>query len=750
MKNFKSVLLSLLTGTMVCACASDPALKSDQKLDERDGEGVYMALDIQMPTGNLTRSETNENGGSTGGTEIGSAEENAVTTALVVLASSADISNDLPEYGFIAASEIQSNRINELTSTTQTTAYRAKARLQKTNLNALYERFTAAGLTGQPEVYVFVFVNPTKQLTDFFAEKDLFGTTAWTNLVCDVIQGEKDTPNQNIGIWGTNSFLMNNAQLTTRSLPANVLDWEQYNSYDNAFHLSGKNNIGDDVVDNETNRGAVNVERSVARFDFKDGSTLGDNMYEVLYAYTTDGQPNNNAPVVNVQLQKMCLVNMSKSFYYLPRVSPTGMPANSQLCGAQIPWERPDGTWQNGNYVVGPNAGVFTNTLKTGFSTYFNFAFFEDTGAFNNEEMSADRWDVVKISDVLKGRDDNYVGTGNTEDTADAPAHKAGDYKVWRYVTENVIPGFDEQLYGISTGVVFKGRLAGPEMKTGVDYNEADWEKGAYANLANCLNGKSFRYNGVEISGLTGSAQHDPILYYINGRLYMGWRNLRQAAIQDAVTQMVDGHLEINRSSSLYKAVFGQGPISPTYKIAYDDESGELKESTKTTIFINKAGQQVNVVDPQWETLKDSEEYKSSPDYAWQQWNGEGKDSGEGLDVPATLTAFRLAATGAGIAIYQSSVDDQFGPGYYCYYYYWNRHNDNHNNNVMAPMEFAVVRNNVYKLSVDKISRLGHPRIPDNDPDNPKPSDPDESDYVYLDVKVAILDWAVRLNSITF
>ena len=37
----------------------------------------------------------------------------------------------------------------------------------------------------------------------------------------------------------------------------------------------------------------------------------------------------------------------------------------------------------------------------------------------------------------------------------------------------------------------------------------------------------------------------------------------------------------------------------------------------------------------------------------------------------------------------------------------------------MAPMEFAVVRNNVYKLAVTNISRLGHPRISDNDPDNP-------------------------------
>ncbi len=68
----------------------------------------------------------------------------------------------------------------------------------------------------------------------------------------------------------------------------------------------------------------------------------------------------------------------------------------------------------------------------------------------------------------------------------------------------------------------------------------------------------------------------------------------------------------------------------------------------------------------------------------------------------------------------------------------------------MGPMEFAVVRNNVYKLSVDKISRLGHPRIPGNDPDKPTPGTPDESDEIYLDVTVDIVPWSVRINSIEF
>ena len=87
---------------------------------------------------------------------------------------------------------------------------------------------------------------------------------------------------------------------------------------------------------------------------------------------------------------------------------------------------------------------------------------------------------------------------------------------------------------------------------------------------------------------------------------------------------------------------------------------------------------------------------------------------------------------------------------YYCYYYYWNRHNDNGVEGEMAPMEFAVVRNNVYKLAVTNISRLGHPRISDNDPDNPGPDTPDERGDIYLTVSVDVLPWVVRVNNIDF
>lgn len=83
---------------------------------------------------------------------------------------------------------------------------------------------------------------------------------------------------------------------------------------------------------------------------------------------------------------------------------------------------------------------------------------------------------------------------------------------------------------------------------------------------------------------------------------------------------------------------------------------------------------------------------------------------------------------------------------YYVYYTYWNRHNDNGKDSEMGPMEFAVVRNNVYKLAVVSISGLGHPNDPTNpgtdpDPNGPDPEDPDEDGAMFLKVSVKVMPW---------
>ena len=64
-----------------------------------------------------------------------------------------------------------------------------------------------------------------------------------------------------------------------KKIPKDIKAWDVYTEPIKAFDLSGKNVTSDSDGDID-NKGAIRVERSVARFDFKDGSSNGDNTYD--------------------------------------------------------------------------------------------------------------------------------------------------------------------------------------------------------------------------------------------------------------------------------------------------------------------------------------------------------------------------------------------------------------------------------------------------------------------------------------
>lgn len=118
------------------------------------------------------------------------------------------------------------------------------------------------------------------------------------------------------------------------------------------------------------------------------------------------------------------------------------------------------------------------------------------------------------------------------------------------------------------------------------------------------------------------------------------------------------------------------------------------------------------------------------------------KEAGEDTDN----AKLNKALVKNGFTLYAPDGDQN----YYCYYIYWNRHNDNMNNSIMGAMEFATVRNNVYKLKVNKITSLGHPGKPGDDPDPDDPGTPDEKDTFWGEVSCEVLPWEVRINNIEF
>ena len=66
---------------------------------------------------------------------------------------------------------------------------------------------------------------------------------------------------------------------------------------------------------------------------------------------------------------------------------------------------------------------------------------------------------------------------------------------------------------------------------------------------------------------------------------------------------------------------------------------------------------------------------------------------------------------------------------------------ESHNDKYLG--RYGVLRNNWYSLSVNTVSGLGYPEVPEV-----KPNVPDDENDKYINVEVKILDWAKRSQSI--
>ena len=103
----------------------------------------------------------------------------------------------------------------------------------------------------------------------------------------------------------------------------------------------------------------------------------------------------------------------------------------------------------------------------------------------------------------------------------------------------------------------------------------------------------------------------------------------------------------------------------------------------------------------------------------------------------AEALAAAVSATGSSSNKYQARKFEKTDDGYRCYYKYWIRHLDNNKPTEMGVMEFAVVRNNLYRMLITSVSDLG-----DGDP-RIIPDTPDEGE-TYLKVVLNVKPWIVR------
>ncbi len=640
MKNWKILFAGILAAGMLAGCSKETG--TDPRPEPINPNDVaYMNVDISLPASAGTRAGVGE--------EQGQDYENTIKKLLLVLARTD---------GSYAAHGIVDN-LTAVGKTTVTTT----AKINRTEIQRFYGSDGKFAGT-DANVRVFAICNPTTEMIDLMEslpDKD----ATWYDKI-----GTVASEGRNAGIWTEHYFLMTNAEINTKKFPQLFDEWRvKYSTETTPFNLSGANDNGGGI-DNE---GAIKVERVAARFDFKDGSPASTP------EHTYDIGLGDDAGKLRVKLVRMALVNMNKTFYYMRRTSADGTDTGSKLGGIET----------SDNYVVSTESDFkqksFANTTDDGLANIkalrdkFFFPLYDTDGKINDQtRLNWDNYSIASVLDNIEDKDEGWEATDKT------------GYRIWRYVTENTIPGdASNQRTGITTGVIFKGKL------------EVNSDDEHLAKLKAAVEGNYQLPKDVE--GYTYKVDNTiyPILYLFQNQLYVGWNDEIRAFIQN------DDH----KQSELYLAATTK---DETTSKSLDDLYQEL-------VAANKAS------------------------------NGT-----KSAEVDAALSAFRKAATTAGFTLYQASNDAEAdvaqneGPGYYFYYYYWNRHNDNGLPGTMGKMEFGVVRNNVYKLAVTGISKLGHPRITDNDPDPENPDNPDEKGDVYLTVSVEVLPWTVRVNNVEF
>lgn len=110
-----------------------------------------------------------------------------------------------------------------------------------------------------------------------------------------------------------------------------------------------------------------------------------------------------------------------------------------------------------------------------------------------------------------------------------------------------------------------------------------------------------------------------------------------------------------------------------------------------------------------------------------------GTSSSSGSDAPADLKKNDVQCFKKG------SADGKF----VCYYPYWIKHIPSENT-AEDVMEFGIVRNNVYKVTVTKIQGVGKDGVTE---DIITDTETDDPTTVLLNVKLSIKPWVVRTNS---
>ncbi len=315
----------------------------------------------------------------------------------------------------------------------------------------------------------------------------------------------------------------------------------------------------------------------------------------------------------------------------------------------------------------------------------------EITGAALVNNLTAGSYVTKRVATDVSGTGLSYLG----DETSDAGVQTNYVLDPWtaqKTAANNsfTIGDATAQLASALYGVWFDGSWADPNewasyVKTGtfVSDGSENWQRIGYTleNTTAAAEAGS-RYS----TGVVFKAQFHPqgVPNYTDGATFFSYGGNLYASMEDMMQHF-------------YGSVF----TNDFSKVTSYTTWGEVKDFIASTLLTNDPSGYNTWLSKQAEGKADADAVTNASSLAWDQYMltecGYSKDAdGVKLDQNGKITRTALRPTG--VHTYEDAT---------CYYTWWVRHSNDGLDDTNGVMEYAIVRNNIYKLKVNSIYSLG-------------------------------------------
>ena len=704
MMNFKSTLWALAFACVAVSCSDDV----DDGLNngsEEQGEGVYVTVNVSSNVGPTTKAgELGD--GDLEDSDVESAVNN-VNIFLIPSTQSAEMSeNNLSIVNGAADTPIASGYTTDLLPATGSIEHHdavATVKLSVPELEAWYHVVTVAN-AGRPLGF-----KTLGQLRDYLQK------AAWSGK-------NKYDENGN----GAYDFVMTTHQM-----------WQQE---------AGGSDLYVTTANSDPNHPAETtayVERLAARIDMRFASDLvGENGAPL----TGNANTNDKVWITSYQV----INQLVGGTYLLKRVtgntaSVTGSIESTDANVHPYPYLS-DEIWGNGNYnyVLDPWTRNKTFTAAgddeepTNFPTQIRNSgpyYYEQAGSYTQADANSQPIDLdgdLYLNHFHEGMNtaDFMKGFASPVVPVDKILTTEGQYTPLLYTPENTMD-VDQQKNGFSTGVIFEAEYAPEhvsqyEETNGSVSSEVDYKKGSSFLVAD------YGRTGTTETGSGASSTITP-----SRKLSADMRTI--AALG----------LKAGSDETIVKAMFTDGEPDwstktqeDVQKVVSDMSGGPLVVAFKKYLQGKLEG--INESNT-FETVKSSLTWKAFVEASHTsptiKYVPSDKELADGIEAKTATEVREELMKNYNIAYYAAGTK-----GGKNYLKYWIKHEPNGtDNDPMGVMEFAIVRNNVYQLSVTGIRDLGDP-LPFT-PGKDDPDTPDKTKDVYIVIQLYVKDWVKRSNS---